>query len=122
MSPVRVIIAVVLISIGVFFSIVSVLGTFRFKFVLNRMHSAAMGDTLALLFVLAGLAVISGLTFTTLKLAVIIVFFWIASPVSAHLISNMIVTVDRKKVDRMCELIEADNKNENKREQEKETK
>ena len=110
MSSVRVVIAIVLISIGVFFSIVSVLGTFRFKFVLNRMHSAAMGDTLALLFVLLGLCIISGLTFTSLKLAVIIVFFWIASPVSSHLISNMIVTVDRKKVDDMCELIEADKK------------
>ena len=110
MSPARVIIAIILISVGVFFSIVSVLGTFRFKFVLNRMHSAAMGDTLALLFVLLGLTVISGLTFTSLKLAVIIVFFWIASPVSSHLISNMIVTVDRKKVDDMCELIEADKK------------
>ena len=110
MSSVRVVIAIVLISIGVFFSIVSVLGTFRFKFVLNRMHSAAMGDTLALFFVLLGLCIISGLTFTSLKLAVIIVFFWIASPVSSHLISNMIVTVDRKKVDDMCELIEADKK------------
>lgn len=109
MSPVRVVIAIVFISIGVFFSIVSVLGTFRFKFVLNRMHSAAMGDTLALLFVLLGLIVISGLTFTSLKLAVIIIFFWIASPVSSHLISNMIVTVDHKKVEDMCELIEADN-------------
>ena len=59
MSPVRVVIAIVFISIGVFFSIVSVLGTFRFKFVLNRMHSAAMGDTLALLFVLLGLIVIT---------------------------------------------------------------
>ena len=95
MSPARVIIAIILISVGVF----------------------------ALLFVLLGLTVISGLTFTSLKLAVIIIFFWIASPVSSHLISNMIATVDRKKVLDMCELIEADNTTkENKKEQEKELK
>ena len=50
-------------------------------------------------------------------------FFWIASPVSSHLISNMIVTVDRQKVEELCELIEMDDiTNENKKEQEKELK
>ena len=124
MNPARVIIAIVLISVGVFFSIMSVLGTFRFKYVLNRMHAAAMGDTLAMLFVLVGLTVISGFNFTSLKLAVIVVFFWIASPVSSHLISNMVTTVDRKKVEEMCELIEADNNEKQaiKTEEEKESK
>ena len=107
----------IFIRMGVFFSIVSGFGTFRFKFVLNRMHAAAMGDTLAILFVLLGLILISGFNFTSLKLAVIIVFFWIASPVSSHLISNLVATVDRRKVLEMCEMIDIEN---NKKEQEKE--
>ncbi len=105
MNTVRIIIAILLIGLGVFFSIVSVFGVFRFKFVLNRMHAAAIGDTLALLLVLAGLIVISGLNMTSLKLAVIIAFFWIASPVSSHLISNMIATVDHEKVDKMKKIV-----------------
>ena len=108
MSTVRIIIAMLFICMGVFFSVVSVWGTFRFKFVLNRMHSAAMGDTLALFFVLLGLIIISGFNITSLKLAAIIVFFWIASPVSSHLISNLVATVDRKQVLEMCEIIEED--------------
>ena len=110
MSTLRIVIAMIFICMGVFFSIVSVWGTFRFKFILNRMHSAAMGDTLALFFVLLGLIIISGFNITSLKLAVIIVFFWIASPVSSHLISNLVATVDRKKVLEMCEVIEEDKK------------
>ena len=117
MSTARIVIAMIFICMGVFFSIVSVFGTFRFKFVLNRMHAAAMGDTLAILFVLLGLILISGFNFTSLKLAVIIVFFWIASPVSSHLISNLVATVDRRKVLEMCEMIDIEN---NKKEQEKE--
>ncbi len=108
MISVRFIIALCFIAAGVFFSIVSVLGIYKFKYVLNRMHSAAVGDTLAIFFVLMGLIIIEGFTFTSLKLAIIILFFWIASPVSSHLISNMIVTVDKKHVDELCEKIDFD--------------
>lgn len=106
-------IGAVLIVIGVYFSLMSVLGTFRFKYVLTRMHSAAMGDTLAILFVLAGLIVFSGLNFTSLKLAVIIVFFWLASPISSHLISNLVATVEHKKIMHDFPVIEAGDQNMN---------
>ena len=101
-------IAILLIVIGILFSIFSVLGVFRFKYVLNRMHSAAMGDTLAIMFVLLGLIVISGLNFTSLKLAVIIIFFWLAGPVSSHLIGNLVRAVDHERVEKTVEYIEAD--------------
>lgn len=98
-DTVRCIIAIVLISVGVFFEIVSVIGIFRFKFVLNRMHSAAMGDTLAILAVLLGLIFLTGISFTSLKIAVIILFFWIAGPVSSHLLANLVKTVDKSEVE-----------------------
>lgn len=110
MSVVRFIFGAAFIVIGVFFSIVSVLGTFRFKYVLNRMHSAAMGDTLAIFFVLVGLIIFSGISFASLKLAVIIVFFWLASPVSSHLISNLTASVDRKRAEELCGFIEFEEK------------
>lgn len=109
-DTIRIIAGIVLISVGVIFSILSVIGVFRFRYVLNRMHAAAIGDTLAILFVLLGLIVISGLNFTSLKLGVIIVFFWLASPVSSHLISNLVTEVDAKRIDKECKMINLDNK------------
>lgn len=108
MSWIRFIIAALFIATGVFFSCMSVLGVFRFKYVLTRMHSAAMGDSLSILCVLVGLIILSGFTFTSLKLAVIIIFFWLTGPVSSHLITNLVGEVDKENVMKICEPIEAD--------------
>lgn len=70
------------------------IGVFRFKYVLNRMHAAAMGDTLGIGFALVGLILMSGFTFTSVKLLLVIVFLWFASPVSSHLIARLEVTTN----------------------------
>lgn len=67
----------------------AVFGVYRFKFVLNRMHAAAMGDTLGLLLVVIGLIIINGIAFVSLKLVLVVLFLWLASPVAAHLISQL---------------------------------
>lgn len=64
-------------------------GVFHFKYVLNRMHAAAMGDTLAISACLLGLMIFSGFNFTTLKLFLVIVFLWFASPVSSHVLARL---------------------------------
>ena len=73
-----------LIVIGIMTMCVAVLGVFRFHYVLNRMHAAAMGDTLGIGISLVGLIILSGWNFASLKMALIIVFLWCASPVSSH--------------------------------------
>lgn len=78
----------VLILLGVIDIVLAVLGTFRFHYVLNRMHASAMADTLGVLLVLSGLIVLSGFSALSLKLLVIIVFMWMASPVMSHLIAR----------------------------------
>lgn len=98
MSDVRIIIAIILISIGMIFSVLSAIGVFRFKFVLNRMHAAAVADTCGLFFALVGLMVLTGFTFTTLKLGVIIFFFWVGSPVTGHLLSNLVYHTENEDV------------------------
>lgn len=70
------------------------IGVFRFRYVLNRMHAAAMGDTLGISISLIGLMIISGWNFNTLKLALIIIFLWCASPVSSHLIARLEVSTN----------------------------
>ncbi len=103
MSDVRIIAAIVLISVGVIFSVISVIGVFRFKFVLNRMHSAAVADTCGLMFSLIGVMILTGFTFTTLKLVLVLVLFWLGSPISGHLLSNLVYHTDRDEVEKFTE-------------------
>ncbi len=68
---------------------IQIFGVFRFHYVLNRMHAAAIGDTLGLGVSLIGLMIFSGWNFVTLKLFLIILFLWCSSPVSSHLVSRL---------------------------------
>ena len=83
-----------LIVTGLLTMCVAVIGIYRFPYILNRMHAAAMLDSLGILFVILGLMVLSGFQFGTLKLALIIVFFWLAGPVSSHMISKLEVLIN----------------------------
>ena len=61
-----------LLLFGLSIFVIEMVGVFRFKYVLNRMHAAAMGDTLGIGFSLAGLIVMNGFDFTSLKLFLVI--------------------------------------------------
>jgi len=89
--------------IGVLFFIVEIFGVFHLKYVLNRMHAAAMGDTLGISMSLIGLMILSGFNFTTLKMAFIIVFLWCASPVASHLIARLEVTTNEE-LEKYCKV------------------
>lgn len=95
MEWIRFILAAVLITGGLFVAISAAIGVFKFKECLTRMHSAAMGDTLAIGLILAGLILLFGFSYTSVKLLLVIAFLWIASPVSSHLVALM--TYERKK-------------------------
>lgn len=97
-----------LIVTGLLTMCVAVLGIYRFHYVLNRMHAAAMLDSLGILFVILGLMVLSGFQFGTLKLALIIVFFWLAGPVSSHMISKLEVLINEN-LKEECEVPEDGN-------------
>lgn len=82
---------------GMFLFLVELIGVFRFRYVLNRMHAAAIGDTLGIGFSLLGLIIMNGLNFTSLKLFLVIVFLWFSSPTSSHLIAKLEVTTGKDK-------------------------
>lgn len=82
------------LTIGIVFMILAVFGVNRFKKALNRMHAAALGDTLGILFVFLGLILMRGFSMDSLKLLLVILFFWIASPVSGHMISRLEAMTD----------------------------
>ncbi len=86
---IRLIIGCLFILVGMVIFFTELFGVFHFNYVLNRMHAAAMGDTLGISACLIGLMIFSGLNFTTLKMFLIIVFLWFASPVSSHVLSRL---------------------------------
>lgn len=92
-----------LLATGLGIFALEIFGVYKFKYVLNRMHAAAMGDTLGIGASLTGLILLSGWNVTSLKMALVIVFLWLASPVSSHLISRLeVVTNEHLAED--CEL------------------
>ena len=81
---------------GLIIFLIELYGVFHLKYVLNRMHAAAIGDTLGISFSLVGLMIFSGLNFTTLKMMLIVIFLWLASPVSSHLLARLEVVTNEK--------------------------
>ena len=61
-------VGMLLIGMGIF--ALQLFGVFKFKYVLNRMHAAAMGDTLGIGVSLTGLIILSGFNAEAIKLAV----------------------------------------------------
>jgi multicomponent Na+:H+ antiporter subunit G len=85
-----------LLLLGLLIFLIEMIGVFRFRYVLNRMHAAAMGDTLGIGCCLLGLIVMKGFCFTSLKLLLVLIFLWFSSPVSSHLIARLEVTTDEQ--------------------------
>lgn len=105
--------------VGLVFMILAVFGVNRFKKALNRMHAAAMGDTLGILFIFLGLIFMRGFSMDSLKLFLVILFFWIASPVSGHMISRLEAMTNEDLGEIAVMHREAEKKAEEKREAEK---
>lgn len=86
---IRFLLGALLLLSGTFFIVSSVVGNFRFRYVLARMHAAGLGDTLGILLLFAGIAILCGFSVFTLKLLLIILLLWATSPVASHLIMQM---------------------------------
>ena len=85
----RIALALVLRFLGAAVIAVSILGLFRLRDVLERLHAGALTDTMGALLVLAGLGVLCGLSWHTGKLMLTVLIVWVTSPVSSHLIARM---------------------------------
>ena len=105
---IRFVIGVGLLLVGLVFFITELIGLFKFKYVLNRMHVAGMGDTLGLSLTLLGTMCLSGFNLTTLKMALVVAFLWMASPVASHLISRLEVTTNEN-LEEYCTILEEEN-------------
>lgn len=100
---IRLIVGSAFLVCGLVIFFTEVFGAFHFHYVLNRMHVAAMGDTLGIASCLIGLVIFSGINFTSLKLLLIIVFLWFASPVSSHVLARLEVATNEN-LESYCEV------------------
>ena len=98
-----------LVACGVITMVVATIGIFRFKYVLSRMQAAALVDTLGILLLLLGVVVLAGWTVLSAKTALIIVFIWLASPVTSHLMARSEVMTNPD-IDKECEVIHHDDR------------
>ncbi|MFT5871636.1 MAG: multicomponent Na+:H+ antiporter subunit G [Clostridium sp.] len=73
---------------GLFFFMVGTIGIIRFPDVFTRAHSASKCDTLGAVLCLSSLIVLKGLSLVSLKIILILIFVWIASPTTTHLIAK----------------------------------
>lgn len=96
MEWIKFIIGAAFLLIGLIIFVIEVYGIFHMDYVLNRMHAAAMGDTLGISCCLVGLMIFSGLNMTTLKMGLIILFLWFSSPVSSHLLALLETTTNQE--------------------------
>ena len=82
------IISGILLAGGSFFILVGGIGLIRLPDFYARMHGAGVTDTLGAGLFIAGLMIQGGLSLITVKLLLILVFYFFASPTSSYALAN----------------------------------
>ena len=97
MEWIRFILTAVLVLAGLVFCCIGVYGMFKFKYAANRMHAAAIVDTMGISLCMLGFAISAPDLFSGLKIALVIVFWWLSSPVASHLLCRLEITTDEQR-------------------------
>jgi len=103
----RFVLAALLLLGGMIALLGTVVGIFRFSYVLDRIHVAAKCDTFGLLLTFSSLMLMLGWNVASLKILLILVFIWITHPVASHLIANLEASTNPN-ITRRCEVIRHD--------------
>ncbi len=101
------IISAILMILGLIVLTISVIGNFKYSFVLNRMQVASVSDTLGAMFITLSIIVYTGLTVLGLKLILVIAFLWFANPVASHFLAKTEIISDEK-ITEKCEVVDND--------------
>lgn len=105
METIRFIVTALFLLGGLIVLAAGVLGQYRFRMALNRLHASSMCDSLGLLALMIGLSISSGDGWVVVKFALTMVFLWIASPTAGHLIARLEATTNPR-LDRDMEVLE----------------
>lgn len=85
---IRLFLALPFLALGLFAFLSEVVGFYRFSYVMNRIHAAAVGDTLGIGSTAVAVAILTGTVSAALKLALILGFLFLTGPALTHLIAD----------------------------------
>ena len=101
MEWIRFILTAALVLAGLVFCGIGVYGVFKFEYAANRMHAAAIADTMGISLCMIGLAISAPDFFSAFKILLVVFFWWISSPVASHMLCRLEITTDEQKGDYM---------------------
>lgn len=90
----RFVLAALFLSLGAATVLLAILGVYRFRFVMNRVHCTAVVDTLGILLLVLGLLFAAGSTAYIPKLLLLVALLWLGSPVASRLLSQLELSTD----------------------------
>lgn len=80
---------------------IGVYGMFRFNYAANRMHAAATVDTMGIALTCIGFAISAPDLFSAMKILLVVVFWWLSSPVASHLLCRLEIITDEQRSEYM---------------------
>ena len=101
MEWIRFLLTAVCVLAGLVVCCIGVYGTLKFKYVINRMHAAATIDTMGIALLCVGFAISAPDLFTAMKILLVVVFWWLSSPVASHLLCRLEIITDEQRSEYM---------------------
>lgn len=84
-----------LVLIGSLFCLIGAFGFIKMPDFITRVHSASLIDSFGAILIITGLIVQAGLTMTSIKLAMILLFLLITGPTAIHALVNTALHDDK---------------------------
>ena len=94
---IRFLLTAVFVIAGLAVCCIGVYGMFKFNYAANRMHAAATVDTLGISLACIGFAISAPALFSAMKIMLVVVFWWLSSPVSSHLLCRLEIITDEQR-------------------------
>ncbi len=85
---IRTVISAIIISIGLFFMMLGIIGVYRFNNFYARILITAKVETVGFLTVMIGILIQTGFSYFSLKIILIALFFMLTNPLSTHAIGR----------------------------------
>ena len=86
--PIQETIAALLMGLGLIFLVGSMIGMLRLPDFYSRVHASGNSETLGTMLVFLGLAVYNGVSITSAKLLIILMFIFVGNPIGSHILTK----------------------------------
>ena len=89
MEIIKFVIFAVILLTGLFFLCLAIFGTFKYPKTSERMHSAALGDSLGIFLIILAYIVWKGIDVASVKAILLLCIMWLTGSVSCHLVAEL---------------------------------